>query len=261
MTNKLPFPVFRFKPRTTSKIPGASIIVLQEWWGVNNQCKQHAQRLADDTGAHTVIPDLYKGKVGVDAEEASHLMKNLDWRNAISELQQLTLQLHEAKYPSVGSIGFCMGGGLSLALASHLATASKYPLKACVSCYGTPPGDLYDVRDITTVTPVQGHFGGKDTMKGFSDPEAADALEFNLRIHKTAESIIYRYPEQGHAFMNDEEWSIEQRKNLGFVDKTSDPKVTEQQVRELAWSRINSFFVQHLSNRQQSVESLDKPLG
>jgi carboxymethylenebutenolidase len=74
-----------------------------------------------------------------------------------------------------------------------------------------------------------------------------------LKTYNTAESTIYRYPEQGHAFLNDEEWSVEQRKALGFVDKASDPKTSELQVRELAWSRITSFFVQHLSNRQQSV--------
>ncbi|SAM07227.1 hypothetical protein [Absidia glauca] len=238
MPKTLPFPIFRYKPLTPASIQGGAIIVLQEWWGVNKQCQQHAQQLADRTGAHTVIPDLYKGKVGVDAEEASHLMNNLDWKKAIQELEELVDQLKEAKFSNIGSIGFCMGGGLSLALATHMAK-TKTPLKAAVSCYGTPPGQLFDVREITTVTPVQGHF--------------ADALEFNLKTYNTAESTIYRYPEQGHAFLNDEEWSVEQRKALGFVDKASDPKTSEQQVRDLAWSRITSFFVQHLSNRQQSI--------
>lgn len=82
-------------------IHGGAIIVLQEWWGVNKQCQQHAQHLADITGAHTFIPDLYKGKVGVDAEEASHLKNNLNWRTAIGELEQLTIQLKEAKFPQV----------------------------------------------------------------------------------------------------------------------------------------------------------------
>ncbi|KAI8337591.1 dienelactone hydrolase [Chlamydoabsidia padenii] len=252
MSKTLPFPIFRYKPRTPASIQGGAIIVLQEWWGVNKQCQEHAQRLADTTGAHTVLPDLYKGKVGVNAEEASHLMNNLDWPTAISELEELVGQLKEAKFSNIGSIGFCMGGGLSLALATHMAK-TRHPLKAAVTCYGTPPGELYDVREITTVTPVQGHFGGKDTLKGLSDPIAADALEFKLKTYNTAESTIYRYPEQGHAFLNDEEWSVEQRKELGFVDKSIDPKTTEEQVRDLAWSRITSFFVQHLSNRQQSV--------
>lgn len=61
-----------------------------------------------------------------------------------------------------------MGGGLSLALATQL---NNPPLKAAVSCYGTPPAD-FDVSKITSATAVQGHFGGKDAMAGFSDPAA-----------------------------------------------------------------------------------------
>jgi hypothetical protein len=53
-----------------------------------------------------------------------------------------------------------MGGGLSLALATQLAS-TPHPLLAAVTCYGTPPKDLFDVREITKVTPVQGHFGDK----------------------------------------------------------------------------------------------------
>lgn len=98
MPKTLPFPIFRYKPLTPASIQGGVIIVLQEWWGVNKQCQEHAQKLADRTGAHTVIPDLYKGKVGVDAEEASHLMNNLDWKKAIRELEELVDQLKEAKF-------------------------------------------------------------------------------------------------------------------------------------------------------------------
>ncbi|KAI8146303.1 dienelactone hydrolase [Fennellomyces sp. T-0311] len=242
---KLPFQVFPFKPKTTSKIPGGAIIVLQEWWGVNDQIKIHAQRLADSTGALTVVPDLYKGQIGLTAEEASHLMNSLDWRAAVGELTELTQQLYEAKYRNVGSIGFCMGGGLSLALASRMAEKPR-PLKAAVTCYGTPPADLFDVRDITRQTAVQGHFGGKDTMAGFSDPAAADALEFNLKENALKAAEIFRYPDQGHAFLNDTDWSIQKRKELGFVNKDADPKSAELKIRDLAWSRISTFFINNL---------------
>ncbi|KAI9492302.1 dienelactone hydrolase [Zychaea mexicana] len=242
---KLPFQVFPFKPKTTAKIPGSAIIVLQEWWGVDNQIKAHAQHLADSTGAFTVVPDLYKGKLGLTAEEASHLMSNLDWRTAIGELAELTDQLYAAKYRDIGSIGFCMGGGLSLALASRMAD-TKNPLKAAVTCYGTPPADIFDVRNITTLTAVQGHFGGRDTMAGFSDPTTADALEFNLKTHNLKDVEIFRYPEQGHAFLNDLDWNVEKRKELGFVSKDIDPKTAESDVRRLAWTRISNFFIQNL---------------
>ncbi|KAG0175983.1 Sorting nexin, cytoplasm-to-vacuole targeting pathway/endosomal sorting [Apophysomyces sp. BC1034] len=221
--------------------------VLQEWWGVNDQIKAHAQRISDNTGAFTVAPDLYKGKIGANAEEASHLMHQLDWKTAVGELEELTEQLRQAKYPNIGTIGFCVGGGLSLALASKLAE-TRHPLKAAITCYGTAPGDMFDIRNITKATPVQGHFGGQDKKAGFSDPAAADALEFQLFNNKGVDATIYRYPEQGHAFMNDDAWSIEQRKELGFVGKATDPKNDEKSVRDLAWSRIYEFFTQNLGD-------------
>lgn len=143
VAKKLPFQVFPFRPSAHAKIHGAAIIVsytlswvlylvrftktrtalsstqvLQEWWGVNDQIKRHAQRIADSTGAYTVVPDLYKGKLGLSAEvwwarcildivakepnqEASHLMGNLDWKQAVHELEELAEQLREAKYPQV----------------------------------------------------------------------------------------------------------------------------------------------------------------
>ncbi|KAI9256576.1 dienelactone hydrolase [Phascolomyces articulosus] len=242
---KLPFQVFTFKPQKLSRVPGSAIIVLQEWWGIDTQIKVHAQRIADSTGIFSVVPDLYKGKIGVTAEEANHLMSNLDWNTAVGELGELTEQLYEAKYRDVGSIGFCMGGGLSLALASKMAETRK-PLKAAVTCYGTAPGDKFDVRTITKKTPVQGHFGGQDKMAGFSDPAAADALEFNLKANSLTDVEIFRYPDQGHAFLNDQDWNIEKRKELGFISKDVDPKQTEADVRLLAWDRINKFFIKNL---------------
>ncbi|CDH54501.1 protein usf [Lichtheimia corymbifera JMRC:FSU:9682] len=243
---KLPFEVFSFQPKTTSKLRGGAIIVLQEWWGVDRQIKKHAQHVANATGALAVVPDLYKGKLGLTAEEANHLMNNLDWKTAVNELQELTEQLYETKHPNVGSIGFCMGGGLSLALASRMAS-TPHALRAAVTCYGTPPSELFEPRLFGSQrTAIQGHFGGKDTMKGFSDPDAADALEFNLKSNNAGDVQIYRYPDQGHAFLNDDDWSIEKRKELGFVDKNIDPKSAEVKVRDLAWSRISQFFIQKL---------------
>ncbi|ORY93886.1 dienelactone hydrolase [Syncephalastrum racemosum] len=235
----LPFKVLTFDPKTEKKIDGAAVIVLQEWWGINDTIKNHAQRIANNTGALTVLPDLYKGKIGLTAEEASHLMSNLDWNVAISELQVLTESLRKEGYTKLGAIGFCMGGGLSLALATQV------PLKAAVSCYGTAPSDTFDVAKITSATAVQGHFGGKDTMAGFSDPAAADALEASLK--NAADVAIYRYPGQGHAFLNDDDWAIEKRKELGFVDKAAEPRSEEQTIRDQAWSRIYVYFTKHLS--------------
>lgn len=71
-----------------------------------------------------------------------------------------------------------------------------------------------------------------------------DQLEKDLQHLKDV--TLYRYPEQGHAFLNDTAWSIEKRKELGMVDKDTDPKTDEQSVRDLAWSRIAGFLKSHL---------------
>ena len=75
---------------------------------------------------------------------------------------------------------------------------------------------------------------------------AADALEFNLKSNNAGDVQIYRYPDQGHAFLNNDDWSIEKRKELGFVNKDIDPKTAEAKVRDLAWTRISQFFIQKL---------------
>ena len=57
------------------------VVVIQEWWGVNENVKSIAKKIAA-RGYRALIPDLYRGKIGVDAEEAHHLMTNLDWGGA-----------------------------------------------------------------------------------------------------------------------------------------------------------------------------------
>ncbi|KAI8884220.1 dienelactone hydrolase [Backusella circina FSU 941] len=243
----LPFKVDTFDPKTEKKLANTAIVVLQEWWGINDTIKNHAQRIANNTGARTVVPDLYKGKIGLTAEEASHLMSGLDWKVAIDEIEQLVNQLRSEGYTKIGAIGFCMGGGLSLALASHATQIGK-PIQVAVACYGSAPADF----DVTIIkeTAIQGHFAGKDTMAGFSDPAAADQLEANLKNAKDV--IIHRYPEQGHAFLNDDDWSIEKRKELGFVQKEIEPRSAEQAVRDEAWERIYSYFIKHLGGELPS---------
>eukprot|EP00980_Cylindrotheca_fusiformis_P024329 scaffold11750_cov54-Cylindrotheca_fusiformis.AAC.2 len=143
MTVPLP-PFISFKPsaaKADDKLPPA-IIVIQEWWGVNEQIKLHAQTLADLTGAETVIPDLYKGKLGLDAEEASHLMDNLDFKNAVEEITVLCTKELQKDDPDrkIGAIGFCMGGSLALATAALI----DKPLAAVAPFYGIPPEALCD---------------------------------------------------------------------------------------------------------------------
>ncbi|KAI9010379.1 dienelactone hydrolase [Phycomyces nitens] len=236
------FPVLNFEPQGSKQIPDAAIIVLQEWWGVNEQIKKHAQHIANNTGAHVVVPDLYKGKIGVTAEEASHLMSHLDFEAAIKELLSLVGYLKSINKTRIGAIGFCMGGALSLALANQ-ATLLGQPIQVAITFYGTTSGKL-DVTKISGDTAVQGHFGGLDNEVGFSDPPSARQLEKDVANAKDVH--IYNYPEQGHGFLNYDDWSVSIRKDMDMLPKDADPVNEEKAVRDLAWSRVFNFFDKHL---------------
>jgi carboxymethylenebutenolidase len=199
------------------------------------QVKAHAQKLAA-SGYRVLIPDLYKGKVGVDKEEASHLMGHLDWMAAIAEIKEAAKYLKTAEgCRKVGITGFCMGGALALAGLAH-----SEDIVAAAPFYGLPKPQLADLS--TVRKPVQGHYGAEDKMKGFSDPEAARATEATLK-KAGAEAEFFVYPGVGHAFMNDNPApynSFEEREAaMGF------PAYDETQA-ALAWERLQAFFAKHL---------------
>ncbi|CAO3658839.1 unnamed protein product [Rhizopus stolonifer] len=169
-------------------------------------------------------------------------MGKLDWEIAIGEIEQLIEQLKGQGYNHIGSIGFCMGGGLSFALAVDSAKRNS-PIQAAVGCYGTCP-DNFDVSLIKD-TAIQGHFGGKDGVEGFSDP--ATAVAFEAKLTQAKDVHFYHYPEQGHSFLNADAWGVNTRKELGFLEKEKDAVVEEKEVRELAWDRIYSLFISRLA--------------
>ena len=65
-----------------------AVILIQEWWGVTDGIKEKAVKVAEKGNYRVLVPDLYKGKVGVDVEEASHMMGSLDFLNAVKEIQE-----------------------------------------------------------------------------------------------------------------------------------------------------------------------------
>src|SRR5215470_19298338 len=70
------------EPKAGNRAP--AMVVIQEWWGLNDQIKGVANRLAD-SGYRALVPDLYRGRLGLDAEEAGHLMNNLNFGDAASQ--------------------------------------------------------------------------------------------------------------------------------------------------------------------------------
>lgn len=212
------------------------VIMLQEWWGVSEEIKKQANRLSQNN-YRVLIPDLYKGKLGLEAEEASHLMSNLDFVSAIDEIRQASEYLLNEGSPKVGAIGFCMGGALTLCSLQH------DPRLACgIVFYGTPDRAVCQPEKITK--PVQCHFGERDNMKGFSDPVSAKKLVEHLQEGGVPYEMHY-YTGVGHAFMNENPQRPQITPNH---TATMDLPPAMESQRQLAWSRLVEFFRIHLSS-------------
>jgi carboxymethylenebutenolidase len=203
------------EPGGTGKAPG--LIVIQEWWGVNDHVRSLVDRFAAE-GFLTLAPDLYRGKTTKDPAEASKLMQALDWKVAIEDVAGAVayLERHPRFGGKVGITGFCMGG--AVALASGAAIPS---LAAVVPFYGIPDAKT----DFSKLHgPVLGHFAARD---GYIDAAAVQGLEKRLKdAGKSAE--IHVYPTD-HAFMND-----------------TRPEVYAADQAKVAWGRSVTFLHKQL---------------
>lgn len=169
---------------------GPGVVVIQEWWGMNDQIRGVADRLAL-AGFVALVPDLYRGKSTVEAEEAHHLMTGLDFADAASQDVRGAVQYLKARCAKVGVTGFCMGGALTVLSATMVPEMDA----GCI-WYGLPPLDYVDAGKIKV--PLMGHWATQD--QAFSI-ESVDGLE-----KKFAEAGVtyegHRYLAQ-HAFANE----------------------------------------------------------
>src|SRR5256714_12308597 len=100
------------EPQQAAKAPG--MVVIQEWWGLNDQIKGVADKLAK-AGYRALVPDLYRGKTALEAKEAEHLMSNLNFGDAAGQDVRGAVQhLKATGSAKVGVTGFCMGGAVTL---------------------------------------------------------------------------------------------------------------------------------------------------
>ena len=196
-----------------------AVVVIQEWWGLNAQIRGVADRLAA-AGYRALVPDLYRGKSTVEAEEAHHLMDGLDFGDAAAQDIRGAAQYLRRGSPKVGVTGFCMGGALTL-----LALANAPELDAGVVWYGCPPLDYIDAGKIKA--PVQGHFATQDL---FFAIETIDQLEKTLQSAGVA-TDFHRYLAH-HAFAN------ETAVGPGRIPATQYDPVWAQQ----AWDRTLRFL-------------------
>lgn len=200
---------------TVSTGIGAGVVLIQEWWGLNDQIKGLADRLAAQ-GYRVLVPDLYEGKVTVEAAEAEHLMNNLDFSDAATQNIRGAVQFLKQGSSQVGVMGFCMGGALTVLSAVHISEVD-----AAVCWYGVPPAEAGDTRTISI--PFQGHFALDDV---FFPIEQVDALEARLN-EGGVNYEFYRYQAQ-HAFANENNDSY------------------DSDAFQQAWERSSEFLSKHL---------------
>ena len=166
------------------------IVVIQEWWGLNDQICGVADRFAR-AGYNALAPDLYKGRLTTQPDEANHLMTGLDFADATRQDLRGAAQHLQAQSGKVAVMGYCMGGALTIAAAVHVPEFA-----AGVCLYGIPPKAFADPAEIGV--PLQGHFANKDD---WCTPTAVDDLETTLKAAGVTHEI-YRY-DAAHAFANE----------------------------------------------------------
>ncbi|HYP52583.1 MAG TPA: dienelactone hydrolase family protein [Pyrinomonadaceae bacterium] len=195
---------------------GPGLIVLQEWWGLVPHIEDVCERFAAE-GFVALAPDLYHGEKASSPDEAGKLMMALDIERTEKDLRgaiQHLLADGRVERERVGTVGFCMGGVLSL------YAASKNPqVGACVVFYGIHPKVNPPLEDLQA--PVLGLYAERDD---FVPPASVRELEEKMRaLGKQIETHIY--PGTDHAFFND-----------------TRPEVYDREAAEDAWRRTVGFF-------------------
>lgn len=191
---------------------GKAVIVIQEWWGLNDHIKDIANRYAEE-GFTAIAPDLYRGQFATDAEEASRLMHALeieDGLNTIKSAMDKARELYGITH--FGVTGYCMGGTFALRAACELEGVS-----AAVPFYGDIPEE--DVLQKLTAPTV--FISG--TRDQWINTEKVAALEdATERFELPLQSVRY---DADHAFFND-----------------TRPEVYDREAAEDAWATAVNFF-------------------
>jgi len=215
--------VVGYLAETGSGTAAPGVVVIQEWWGLNDQIKGVADKLAA-AGYRALVPDLYRGKVALEANEAEHLATHLDFGDAAGQDVRGAVQhLKASGSIKVGVTGFCMGGALTLLSAVNVPESD-----ANVVWYGYPPLEYVDASRIKA--PLMGHWAVEDTVFPITK---VDDLEKKLR-DAHVEFEFHRYLAQ-HAFANEGADS----RNLPYLKYNAE-------AAELAWSRTMDFLSRHL---------------
>jgi len=213
---------FLAMPKGKGPYPG--IVVIQEWWGLNDWMKDQAKRIAAE-GYVALAPDLYRGKVADNPNLAGQLMRGLPRDRAMRDLKgalDYLAGVEQVDKNKLGSIGWCMGGGYSLELA-----LDDPRVTACVVCYGAPVTEKERLKKLKAE--VLGIYGAKD--KGI--PVTA-VRTFEKEMKELGQpGRVHIFPDAGHGFM---------RPGNGPM---ANPAYREADARE-AWQEIDEFLAKRL---------------
>jgi carboxymethylenebutenolidase len=204
------------EPRGDSRVGG--LVVMHEWWGINDQIAQTCERFAD-VGFLALAPDLYHGKRPETPHHASSLSISLNRDQAMQEIDAAAdyLRLHPRCNEKIGVTGFCLGGAFTFGCAIQLPGFA-----AAVPFYGVPripKGEYAKAR-----VPIQAHFARTDDWAKVSDAE-----EIQRTVRAGGGSMDLFVYEAGHAFM-----------------RATDKHVYHQESATLAWGRAVEFLKAHL---------------
>ena len=218
------FPVNGTSGRGYLSVPasgqGPAVIVLQEWWGLVDHIKTVADRFASE-GFVALAPDMYHGASATSPDDAGKLMMALDIDRVERDLRgaiQYLLAHDAVSSETVGTVGFCMGGQLSL-----YAACENPSVGACVVFYGIHPNVQPKLSALKA--PVLGFFAERDD---FVPPKAVHQLEAALK--EAGQTVDFTICEGAdHAFFND-----------------TRAEVYDEAHAATCWSRMLSFYREHV---------------
>ncbi len=183
---------------------GPGVLVLQEWWGLVDHIKDVCDRFAKE-GFVALAPDLYHGDMTKSPDDAQKMMMALNIDQTEKDMAgaiEYLVGRDECTSDKVGTVGFCMGGQLSLYAATKNAKVG-----ACVIYYGIHPAVQPELENLCA--PVLGFFAAND---GFVTPEVARKLETDIQS-KGKEIEIHIYDDTDHAFFNDTRVEVYNQEN------------------------------------------------
>ncbi|MFM1759119.1 MAG: hypothetical protein RLY75_389 [Pseudomonadota bacterium] len=214
---------YLIEPANPTNAPG--VVVIQEWWGLDDEIKNVANRLAK-AGYRALVPDLYRGKLALEVNEAEHLMNDLNFGDAASQdIRGAVQYLKATGSAKVAVTGFCMGGALTVLSAGLVPECD-----GTVVWYGYPPLEYVDAPAIQK--PMLAHWALQDD---FFSIAGVDQLEEKLKA-AGATYDFQRYDAK-HAFANPKS------------DARGLPPLQYKQVAaDLAWERTMTFLNNTLSH-------------